>query len=241
MSTSGFGVQVGVRAVGGGGWRNASANSSAAPWVLETRRRSRRRRARSAAPRSWRRRSCRSRRCPIGQSFGHRVIVTHPLCTLIDSRLPPTFTSNPGVPMPSSKFHPRPHPTSQPSPQRTSPATPHPAPTSSSCAASSTPTSSIATLPSGSVAIQFDVRTPSGPRHRPVRSTCRGSIRQPTLGRRSLLGEQVVVIGTVQRRFFRVAGATQSRTEVVADQVIPARRARSVRSAIAAAARSLGD
>jgi len=97
------------------------------------------------------------------------------------------------------------------------------------------------TLPSGSVAIQFDVRTPSGPAS-PAGSVNVSWIDPPADARASvLLGEQVVVIGTVQRRFFRVSGATQSRTEVVAHQVIPARRARSVRSAIAAAARSLGD
>lgn len=37
---------------------------------------------------------------------------------------------------------------------------------------------------------------------------------------------EVVVVGRVRRRFFRAAGSTQSRTEVVADRVVPARRAR---------------
>lgn len=37
---------------------------------------------------------------------------------------------------------------------------------------------------------------------------------------------EVVVVGRVRRRFFRAAGSTQSRTEVVADKVIPARRAK---------------
>ena len=37
---------------------------------------------------------------------------------------------------------------------------------------------------------------------------------------------EVVVVGTVRRRFFRAGGSTQSRTEVVADRVIPARRAK---------------
>ena len=96
-------------------------------------------------------------------------------------------------------------------------------------------------LPSGGVAVQFDVRTPAAP---PTSSTSVNVswIDPPADARAAiLLGEQILVIGTVQRRFFRVAGATQSRTEVVAATVIPARRARSVRSAIAAAARSLGD
>ena len=93
-------------------------------------------------------------------------------------------------------------------------------------------------LPNGGVAVQFDVRTPTAP----STSVNVSWIDPPADARAAILiGEQVVVIGTVQRRFFRVGGATQSRTEVVAAKVIPARRARSVRSAIAAAARSLGD
>lgn len=50
---------------------------------------------------------------------------------------------------------------------------------------------------------------------------------------------EVVVVGRVRRRFFRSDGSTQSRTEVVADRVIPARRAktatRAVTDALAAA------
>lgn len=38
----------------------------------------------------------------------------------------------------------------------------------------------------------------------------------------------VVVMGRVRRRYFRARGSTQSRTEVVADQVVPARQARRV-------------
>jgi single-strand DNA-binding protein len=45
----------------------------------------------------------------------------------------------------------------------------------------------------------------------------------------------VVVVGSVRRRFFRVGGATQSRTEVVADRVVAARRAREVRRMLGAA------
>ena len=36
--------------------------------------------------------------------------------------------------------------------------------------------------------------------------------------------DEVVVIGRVRKRFFRAGGATQSRTEVVAARVVPARR-----------------
>jgi single-strand DNA-binding protein len=48
-------------------------------------------------------------------------------------------------------------------------------------------------------------------------------------------GDELVVTGTVRRRFFRSAGFTQSRTEVVATQVIEAAKRRQVRNAIAKA------
>lgn len=46
-------------------------------------------------------------------------------------------------------------------------------------------------------------------------------------------GDDVVVVGAVQRRFFRAGGLTQSRTEVVAEQVVRARRRRTVERALA--------
>lgn len=48
-------------------------------------------------------------------------------------------------------------------------------------------------------------------------------------------GDDVVVVGTVRRRFFRVGGQTQSRTEVIVDSLIPARRKKTANSALAAA------
>lgn len=51
-------------------------------------------------------------------------------------------------------------------------------------------------------------------------------------------GEQVVVVGRVRRRFFRAGGTTQSRTELVAQAVVPARRRAAAQRAIEAA---LGD
>lgn len=53
--------------------------------------------------------------------------------------------------------------------------------------------------------------------------------------------DKVVVVGRVRRRFFRAGGSTQSRTEVVADAVVPARNARRVQAAIDAAAGVLMD
>lgn len=49
-------------------------------------------------------------------------------------------------------------------------------------------------------------------------------------------GDEVVVVGHVQRRFFRAGGVTQSRTEVIAAHLVPARRTRTAERAIAAAA-----
>ena len=53
------------------------------------------------------------------------------------------------------------------------------------------------------------------------------------------VGAAVVVVGRVRRRFFRVGPSTQSRTEVVADRVVPARHAAAVRRLVAGAAEAL--
>jgi single-strand DNA-binding protein len=45
-------------------------------------------------------------------------------------------------------------------------------------------------------------------------------------------GDEVVVVGTVRRRFFRAGGATQSRTEVLADKVVRASRTRAAQKLI---------
>ena len=52
-------------------------------------------------------------------------------------------------------------------------------------------------------------------------------------------GEEIVVIGSVRRRFFRAGGQTQSRTEVVVVTLVPTRRRKSARSALAAAAAAI--
>ena len=53
------------------------------------------------------------------------------------------------------------------------------------------------------------------------------------------VGEEVVVTGRVRRRFFRAGGSTQSRTEVVADAVIPGRRRKRAGEAIDAVLRQV--
>ena len=53
-------------------------------------------------------------------------------------------------------------------------------------------------------------------------------------------GDAVVVAGFVRRRFFRAGGVTQSRTEVVADDVIKATRRRTVERAVEAVLDAVG-
>jgi single-strand DNA-binding protein len=63
---------------------------------------------------------------------------------------------------------------------------------------------------------------------------------EPPAGAQSLdVDHEVVVVGRVRRRFFRAQGATQSRTEVVAEAVVPCRQAKRARAAIARAAERL--
>ena len=89
-------------------------------------------------------------------------------------------------------------------------------------------------LPAGGTVSQFDVTTrdDAGTSTVPV-----AWLDPPADGLPVEPGEGVVIIGRVSRRFFRVGGATQSRTEVVAEKVIAAARARDVGRAIGAACR----
>ncbi|MFT3854465.1 MAG: hypothetical protein QM733_17265 [Ilumatobacteraceae bacterium] len=58
----------------------------------------------------------------------------------------------------------------------------------------------------------------------------------PPVGAEPRIGDELVVRGSVRRRFFRTSGATQSRTEVVADEVVAVSRRRQVSKMMAAAA-----
>jgi len=53
-------------------------------------------------------------------------------------------------------------------------------------------------------------------------------------------GDEVVVAGRVRRRFFRAGGGVQSRTEVVADAVVPARHRKRAAAAVQAAVGRVG-
>lgn len=54
------------------------------------------------------------------------------------------------------------------------------------------------------------------------------------------VGDEVLVVGAVRRRFYRGASGTQSRTEVVATEVLPASARRKVAKALERAAGRLG-
>jgi single-strand DNA-binding protein len=85
------------------------------------------------------------------------------------------------------------------------------------------------TLPSGSVVAQFDVSTTVDGTAGAVGVPVSWSDPDPAI---IVEGASVVVVGSVRRRFFRVGGVTQSRTELVADAVIPARRRAQVATAL---------
>jgi single-strand DNA-binding protein len=98
-------------------------------------------------------------------------------------------------------------------------------------------------LPAGGVVVQFDVATRIESDAKVVTVSVPVAWNDPSTAQLGVLvaGVEVVVFGTVRRRFFRVGGATQSRTEVVADAVIPARRHKRVALALREAADRLLD
>jgi single-strand DNA-binding protein len=62
----------------------------------------------------------------------------------------------------------------------------------------------------------------------------------PATGRDLAAGTDVVVVGSVRRRFFRAGDATQSRTEVVAERIVAARRGREVQRLLGAVIATIG-
>jgi hypothetical protein len=97
-------------------------------------------------------------------------------------------------------------------------------------------------LPTGSASVQFDLTTTIRFAGRPSKVSVPVSWIDPPSSSVALLtdGVELLVIGIVRRRFFRVSGATQSRTEVVADSVIPARRRTQVAAALGEVVERLG-
>jgi len=90
-------------------------------------------------------------------------------------------------------------------------------------------------LVSGAVVVSLELTTPAegGPASVPVAWFDPPS--EVTWGP----GDQLLVVGTVRRRFFRSGGSTQSRTEVVASEVLPLTRKRQVRAALVRAGTGL--
>ena len=74
---------------------------------------------------------------------------------------------------------------------------------------------SVRTLPSGSAVWSFDLATPTndGTASVPL------AWLDPPEGTQLAPGDELVVLGSARRRFFRSAGSTQSRTEVVVEAV----------------------
>jgi single-strand DNA-binding protein len=93
------------------------------------------------------------------------------------------------------------------------------------------------TLASGGVVVQFDV----GTRLEGISSTAPIAMADPPASVVDIIadGASVVVVGGVRRRFFRVGGQTQSRTEVVATRVVPVRRRAAVGRLLAEATAAL--
>jgi single-strand DNA-binding protein len=92
-------------------------------------------------------------------------------------------------------------------------------------------------LPSGDRLVQYEVTVPrtSGK----AESVPVVWFDAPAAAGDYYVDEKVVVVGRVRRRFFSTPGGTQSRTEVVADAVVPARQAKRARAALERARQSL--
>jgi hypothetical protein len=98
-------------------------------------------------------------------------------------------------------------------------------------------------LPGGGIVAQFDVSTRVASAGPGLTASVPIAWNDPTAAQLGMLvsGADVTVIGTVRRRFFRIAGATQSRTEVVADVVAPTRHHKRVALALRQAADRILD
>lgn len=95
----------------------------------------------------------------------------------------------------------------------------------------------LRTLPSGDLLLAIDVTVRSaGGRAESVPVAWIGA---PPTAAGWAIGDDVLVVGRVRRRFFRAGGATQSRTEVVAATVVPLRRPATARKALQGAVDSL--
>lgn len=92
-------------------------------------------------------------------------------------------------------------------------------------------------LPSGDRLVQYEVTIPSETGR--AESVPVVWFDAPAAAESYDVDEKVVVVGRVRRRFFQAGGSTQSRTEVVADAVVPARQAKRANAAVEKARQAL--
>lgn len=85
-------------------------------------------------------------------------------------------------------------------------------------------------LPSGDVLMSFDLATRF--EGEPTVSAPVVWFEPTEAGSALAAGDAVVVVGRVRRRFFRSGGTTQSRTEVVAQRVVPVRHTKRAQAAV---------
>lgn len=88
------------------------------------------------------------------------------------------------------------------------------------------------TLPSGDELWSYEVTTRDPAGRAESVPVVLGAARPPS---GVSAGDEVVVLGHVRRRFYRAGGTTASRTEVVAERIVDARRRRSVAVSVAGA------
>lgn len=93
-------------------------------------------------------------------------------------------------------------------------------------------------LPSGDRLVAYEVTVRSA--GQPAESVPVVWLEAPGSAADLAAGEVVVVVGRVRRRFFRTPAGTASRTEVVAESVIPQRHRKRARAAVAAAQARVG-
>ena len=92
-------------------------------------------------------------------------------------------------------------------------------------------------LPSGDRLVQYEVTIPSETGR--AESVPVVWFDAPAVAEDYDVDEKVVVVGRVRRRFFQAGGTTQSRTEVVAERVVPARQAKRATAAVEKARQTL--
>jgi single-strand DNA-binding protein len=94
-------------------------------------------------------------------------------------------------------------------------------------------------LPSGDRLVNYEVTTRI--EGRPAVSVPVSWLDPPAAALGFAVGEQVIVVGEVRRRFFRAQGATASRTEVAATRVVAAAHRKRVATAVGPAQQAVAD